>query len=148
VGEDYEAKRFNTAIAAMMELTNALQKARDAGEADRTAWNEAVRLLILMLAPACPHVAEELWERTGGGYSVHQQDWPAFDPALTVRDTVEIAVQVNGKVRARIEVAPDASEETAREVAMTESNVSSQVEGREIVRVIYVPGRLLNVVVK
>ena len=101
-----------------------------------------------MLAPACPHVAEELWERSGGGYSVHQQEWPAVDPALTVRDTVEIAVQVNGKVRARVEVAPDASEEVAREVAMRESNVSSQVEGRDIVRVIYVPGRLLNVVVK
>ena len=148
VGEDYDAKRFNTAISAMMELTNALQRARDAGEADRAAWEEAVRLLILMIAPACPHVAEELWERTGGGYSVHQQDWPAFDPALTVRATVEIAVQVNGKVRARIEVAPDATEDAARAVAMTEANVSSQVEGREVVRVIYVPGRLLNVVVK
>jgi leucyl-tRNA synthetase len=148
VGEDYEAKRFNTAISAMMELTNALQKARDAGEADRGSWNETVRLLTLMLAPACPHVAEELWERAGGGYSVHQQDWPAFDPALTVRDTVEIAVQVNGKVRARITIAPDASEEVARTVAMTDPNVASQVDGHEIVRVIYVPGRLLNVVVK
>src|SRR5690606_15788191 len=118
VGEHYESKHFNTAISSMMELTNTLQKARDAGEADRAAWDEAVRMLILMLAPACPHIAEELWERTGGGYSVHQQDWPTFNPALTVHDTVEIAVQVNGKVRARIELAPDASETTAREVAM------------------------------
>ncbi|MDA0815852.1 MAG: leucine--tRNA ligase [Chloroflexi bacterium] len=148
VSEDYEAKRFNTAIAAMMELTNALQRARDAGEADRDAWSEAVRLLILMMAPACPHVAEELWERTGGGYSVHQQDWPAFDPAITVRDTVEIAVQVNGKVRARVEVPSDASEDAARDLAFVVPNVADQVEGREIVKVIYVPGRLLNVVVK
>ncbi len=148
VGEDYEAKRFNTAIAAMMELTNTLQKARDAGEADRGAWEEAVRLLVLMLAPACPYVAEELWERAGGLYSVHRQEWPAFDPALTVRDTVEIAVQVNGKVRARVAVAPDASEEVARAAAMAESNVSGQLEGRDVVRVIYVPGRLLNIVVK
>jgi leucyl-tRNA synthetase len=148
VGEDYEAKRFNTAIAAMMELTNTLQRARDAGEADRDAWGEAVRLLILMLAPACPHVSEELWARTGGGYSVHQQGWPAYTPALTVRDVVEIAVQVNGKVRARIEVAPDASEDAAREVAFAQPNVAEQVEGRSVVKVIYVPGRLLNVVVK
>jgi leucyl-tRNA synthetase len=148
VGEHYEAKHFNTAIAGMMELTNALQKARDTGEADRAAWEESVRLLALMLAPACPHLAEELWERIGGGYSVHQQDWPAFDPALTVRDTVEIAVQVNGKVRARVELAPDASEDAAREVAFADANVAGQVQGKQVVRVIYVPGRLLNVVVK
>ncbi|MEX2375829.1 MAG: class I tRNA ligase family protein, partial [Dehalococcoidia bacterium] len=148
VGEDYEAKRFNTAIAAMMELTNTLQRARDAGEADRSAWNEAARLLILMIAPACPHIAEELWERTGGTYSIHQQDWPVFDPALTVRDTVEIAVQVNGKVRARIEVPSDATEERAREIAFAQPSIAEQVVGSEVVKVIYVPGRLLNVVMK
>jgi leucyl-tRNA synthetase len=148
VDEDYEAKRFNTAIAAMMELTNTLQRLRDRGQADRAAWDEAVRLLLLMMAPACPHIAEELWVRTGAGYSVHQQPWPAFDPALTVRDTVEIAVQVNGKVRARIEVAPDASEEAARAAALADAQVAGQVEGREVARVIYVPGRLVNFVVK
>ncbi|MEX1021927.1 MAG: leucine--tRNA ligase [Dehalococcoidia bacterium] len=148
VGEDYEAKRFNTAIAAMMELTNALQRLRDHGEADRGAWDEAVRMLILMAAPACPHIAEELWERTGGGYSVHQQAWPEFDAALTVPDTVEIAVQVNGKVRGRIEVAPDAEEAAARDAALADEQVATQVSGRQVVRVVYVPGRLLNFVVK
>ena len=148
VGEDYEAKRFNTAIAAMMELTNTLQRQRDAGQAHRAAWDEAVRLLILMMGPACPHIAEELWERTGHEYSVHRQAWPEYDPALTVRDTVEIAVQVNGKVRARLAVAPDATEDAAREAAQAEPNVAGQLEGREVIRVIYVPGRLLNLVVK
>jgi leucyl-tRNA synthetase len=148
VTEDYEAKRFNTAIAAMMELTNALQRLRDAGEADRAAWDEAVRLLILMMAPSCPHIAEELWERTGGAYSVYNEDWPVFDAALTVRDTVEIAVQVNGKVRARLDVASDATEEAAREAALALPNVAEQVQGRDVMRVVYVPGRLLNFVVK
>jgi len=148
VGEDYEAKRFNTAIAAMMEFTNALQRQRDRKLADKTAWQESVRLLILMIAPACPHIAEELWERTSGEYSVHQQAWPAYDPVLTVRDTVEIAVQVNGKVRARLSVASDASEEDARSAAMEDERVGSQVHGHEVVRVVYVPGRLLNLVVR
>ncbi len=148
VGEHYEAKHFNTAIAAMMELTNALQKRRDQGEADRASWDEAVRLLLQMAAPAVPHIAEELWERVGGPYSVHQQAWPAFDQALTVHDTVEIAAQVNGKVRARITIAPDASEDEARAAAMEDANLASQVTGKEVVRVVYVPGRLLNFVVK
>ncbi len=148
VGEDYDAKRFNTAIAAMMELTNALQRLRDQGQADRATWYEAVRLLLLMAAPACPHIAEELWERVGGTYSVHQQSWPDFDPALTVRDTVEIAAQVNGKVRARILVPAEASEEAAREAALADEHLASQVTGKQVVRVVYVPGRLVNFVVK
>ena len=148
VTEDIERYRFNTMVAAMMELTNALQRVRDSGEADAEAWNEAVRLLLLMLAPSCPHIAEELWERAGHEYSIHQQSWPEFDAALTVRETVEIAVQVNGKVRGRLEVAVDAAEDDVRALAEAEPGVARHLEGREAVRVIYVPGRLLNIVVR
>ncbi len=148
VGEGYEAKRFNTAIASLMELTNAMQRLRDAGSVDRTAWEEAVEALLLMLAPACPHVAEELWTRTGHEYSVHRQSWPAFDPALTVRDTIELPVQVNGKVRARIDVPSEADEATVRGLAEADERVAGYLAGQSIVRCVYVPGRLLNFVVR
>jgi leucyl-tRNA synthetase len=148
VTEDLKAKRFNTAIAALMELTNDLQKLRDEGTTDGTAWEETVSLLTLMLAPPCPHIAEELWQRGGHGYSVHQQAWPEVDQAATVRDTIDLVVQVNGKVRDRIAVAPDADEAAARAIAEATPRVAEQLDGKQIVRAVYVPGRLLNFVVK
>ena len=148
VTDDLEAKRFNTAIASMMELTNDMQRLRDEGTADGHAWFEAKRLLTLMLAPPCPHIAEELWHRAGNTASVHLESWPAFDAAAIVRDTVDVVVQVNGKVRDRIAVAPDASEATARAAAQGSERITEQLDGHEIVRVVYVPGRLLNFVVK
>ncbi|MCC6236923.1 MAG: leucine--tRNA ligase [Dehalococcoidia bacterium] len=153
VTEDLGRYRMNTMIAALMELTNTLQDARATGEADRAAWDEAVELLLLMLAPSCPHIAEELWTRTGHGQdasrgSVHVQPWPAFDPALAARDVVEIAVQVNGRVRERLELPADADEATARAAAEALPKVAEHTTGHEVVRVIYVPGRLLNIVVR
>ena len=148
VTEDLEAKRFNTAIASMMELTNDMQRLRDEGTADASAWGEATRLLALMLAPPCPHIAEELWQRGGGAYSVHHQSWPEYDASAIVRDTVDVVVQVNGKVRDRIAVAPDTDEATARATAERTAHIAEQLAGKEIVRVVYVPGRLLNFVVK
>ncbi|MDA0270577.1 MAG: class I tRNA ligase family protein, partial [Chloroflexi bacterium] len=148
IGEGYESKRFNTVISALMELTNVMQRLRDAGTADRAAWDEAVRTLLLMVAPACPHIAEELWERTGGGYSIHQQSWPLFDPTLAVADTIELPVQVNGKLRARVSVPAEADEAMARAAAEADTRVSIHLEGQTVARVIYVPGRLLNLVVR
>ena len=148
VGEDYEAKRFNTAIAALMELTNELQRLRDAGSADGDAWDEAMRTLALMLAPACPHVAEELWARSGGTGSVHQQSWPAFDPALMERDTVTLVIQVNGKVRGRIEVPAGADEAAARAAALADPRLGEALSTLDVQRAIYVPGRLLNFVAR
>jgi leucyl-tRNA synthetase len=148
VSADIEGKRFNTMIAALMELTNALHTARNAGEADRVAWDEAVDSLLLMMAPSCPHIAEELWARRGHVYSVHEQTWPTHDPALMVQETVEIPVQVNGKVRDRIEVAAEADEATVRAAAEALPRWAELLGGKEPVRVIYVPGRLLNIVVK
>ncbi len=148
VSGDIAGKRFNTAIAALMELTNELQRARDSGQADEATWHATVERLLLLVAPICPHIAEELWERTGHGYSVHLQPWPEHDPTLTTADRVTIAVQVNGKVRDRIEVDADADEEAVRSAAEAAPRVAEQLEGREVVKVIHVPGRLLNLVVR
>ena len=146
VTADLDRFQMNTAVAALMELTNGLAAARDAGPVHRESWDGALRLLALMLAPICPHVAEELWERLGQTYSVHQQPWPAPDAALTARDTIELVVQVNGRVRDRIEVAPDAAEADVRALAEASDRVAAALGGQPPRRVIYVPGRLINLV--
>ncbi len=145
---DIERLRFNTMVAALMEYTNTLWRARESGPQDRAAWDEAIAMLALMLAPACPHLAEELWHRAGDGGFVHRQRWPEADPELVRRDTVELPVQVNGRVRERLEVAADADEATVREAAMASERVRAHVDGHDLVRAIYVPGRMLNLVVK
>jgi leucyl-tRNA synthetase len=148
VTDDIEAKHFNTMLAALMEFTNFLQRVRESGEADEEAWREAIETLLLMIAPSCPHIAEELWERQGGPYSIHQQAWPEYDPALVVQDQVTIPVQVNGKVRERIEVPADADEAAARAIAEAQERIAEQLAGHDITRVVFVPGRLLNYVLK
>ena len=147
VTSDLEGFRFNTAIAHLMELTTALARARDAGGIETATWERSVETLILLIAPLAPHVTEELWERRGKPYSVHQQAWPEFDESLVVEETVEIVVQVNGRVRDRLTLAADASEDEARERALASDRVRGWVEGKEPRRVIYVPGKLLNIVV-
>jgi leucyl-tRNA synthetase len=147
VTEDFEGFHWNTAIAALMELTNTLSKARESGPVDPSAWGDAVRALILMMAPIAPHIAEELWERTGGAYSVHTQAWPEWDPALTQQDEVTLVVQVNGKVRDRIMVPAGLDETRATEIATSSESVKKHLEGATIVKVIYVPGKLVNIVV-
>ena len=146
--EDLERYRMNTVISGLMELTNALQRTRDAGTADRTAWNEAIELLTLMMAPECPHLAEEVWERTGHGYSVHQQAWPTPDPALLRRESVEIPVQVSGRLRERLVVSAEASEAEVRAQAEALPRIAELLAGRQVARVVYVPGRLLNIVLQ
>ena len=143
---DLERFQMNTAVAALMELTNSLARLRDEGPVREESWNGALRLFTLMLAPICPHVAEELWERLGQPYSVHQQAWPAVDAALTARETVELVVQVNGRLRDRLQVSPDADEAEVRALADASERVAAALGGEEPRRVIYVPGRLINLV--
>ena len=147
VTEDIEGFRFNTAIARLMEFTTALARARETGGVGRDEWDRAVETLVLLTAPFAPHVAEELWERRGKAYSVHRQAWPAFDEALAVEETVEIAVQVNGKVRDRLTLPAGAGEDEALELALASERVRGRLGGGAPRRVIYVPGKLLNVVV-
>jgi len=99
-----------------------------------------------LLAPFAPHLAEELWERLGGPYSVHQQPWPAWDAAQVVAGTVTLVVQVNGKVRDRIQVPSDVDDDTVRALALASETVQRYLEGREPRQVIVVPGKLVNVV--
>ncbi len=144
--EDAGTFRFNTMIARLMELTNAMQRAREAPPVDRAAWSEAVETMLLLTAPLAPHITEELWSRLGKPYSIHVQPWPAFDEALARDDEVEVAVQVNGKVRERLVLAIDATEDDARAAAFASERILQLLGGKEPRRVIYVPGKLLNIV--
>jgi leucyl-tRNA synthetase len=145
VTEDLEAFRFNTAIAALMEHTNYLLAIK--GEVGEEEWNNALRAFVLILAPFAPHHAEEMWAAMGESYSVHQQAWPAWNETLIVAEEITLVVQVNGKLRDRIEVRTDITEEAAKELALSSERVRPHVEGREIRKSVYVPGRLVNLVV-
>ncbi len=147
VTDDMEAFAFNTIIAGLMEFTNALIKAQGTPVYGTEPWEEAIETLLLLLAPCCPHIAEELWARTGRPYSVHQQSWPQFDADLAAEEMITLVVQINGKLRARLEAPADISEEAAREAALSDENIQRHIAGREVRKVVYVPGRLVNVVV-
>jgi len=147
VTDDMEKFTFNTIIAGLMEFTNALIKAKETPAYGTEAWEEAVETLLLLLAPCCPHIAEELWERTGRPYSIHQQSWPTFDPDLAADEVITLVVQVNGKVRARLETEAGIGEEAAKEAALSDENVQRHIAGKEVRQIIYVPGKLVNIVV-
>jgi leucyl-tRNA synthetase len=149
VTDDYANLRFNTALAALMEFVNALNKAKDeAPDAVRAPeFAAALDSLLLLLAPLAPHIAEELWHQRGHAESVHAQSWPAYDPALTVDATVTVVVQVNGKLRDKLDVAPDTSEEAFKALALASAKVQSAIEGKVVKKFVYVPGRLANIVV-
>jgi leucyl-tRNA synthetase len=139
---DLEALSFNTAIAAMMEYLNVVR----AG--GRTPERAAVEPLVRMVAPLAPHVAEEMWERLGNGDSIFRTArWPDFDPAKAVADTVEFVVQVNGKLRARMPMPRGIAEAAARDAALADENVLKFLDGKQVRKTIFVPDRLLNLVV-
>ncbi|WP_240223132.1 leucine--tRNA ligase [Rheinheimera hassiensis] len=138
---------FNTAIAAVMELSNKLQKASLATELDRAVMQEAVLALLQLLNPITPHVAQYLWSQLGQSQSIEQTPWPVADEAAMVEDEKLVVVQVNGKVRGKVTVAADATEDSVLAMAKTDDNVSRHLEGVSVRKVIYVPGKLLNLVV-
>jgi len=146
VGEDYENFKFNTAVSALMEFSNVLQDHLQGGGSRSAAWDDAIRTLVLLLAPMAPHICEELWEKLGGRGLVIDAAWPDYDPALTAEPVVTVVVQVGGKVRERLEVAPGLSQEAAVTAALGLEKVKRALEGRAPTRVVYVPDRLLNLV--
>jgi leucyl-tRNA synthetase len=146
VGEDYAEFHFNTALSRLMELTNALGAARDAGLAGADAYAEAVEALLLLLAPMAPHITEELWTRRGKPYSIHQQPWPTFDPALVASDMIELPVQVDGKLRDRLTVAPGTAAEEIERLALASEKVQAYLKGRAPRQVVHIAGRLVNIV--
>ncbi len=146
VTQDLERFQFNTQIAALMEFTNHLNKVWDARSVDAASWKRAVDSFLVLLAPTAPHLAEELWAQRGNQYSVHSQPWPVWDEALAADREVTLVVQVNGKVRDKLTVAADVSEEQAKSLALASDKVKAALDGKQVRRVIYVPGKLVNVV--
>jgi len=148
VTEDLEGFRFNTAVAELMTLQNAMSKGRAAGLAGSGEWHEAVRTMLLLLAPIAPHITEELWDRIGGQGSVHLQGWPEADEEALAVESVQMAVQVNGRVRGQIHAPSGADEAAILALARGEENVAKYLAGGTVVREIVVPGKLVSFVVK
>ena len=147
VHNDLDRFKFNTAIAAMMELSNHLTQAWNQKGVDAGLWRECVEKFLLLLAPFAPHVAEELWERTGHPYSIHNRSFPKWDPEMTVEETITLVVQVNGRLRDRLEAPASISESDVKEMALSSPRVQHHTQNKTIKKLVYVPGRLVNVVV-
>ena len=145
---DLDRFKFNTALAALMELSNSLGQEWEQKGIDSAAWNDAVEVLLLLMAPMAPHVAEELWERTGHAYSIHSQMLPEWDPALAADEVFTLVVQVNGRLRDRIDVPVSITEEEAKKLALDSVGAQQHTSGKTVARVIYVPGKLVNIVAR
>ncbi len=148
VADDLERFRFNTMVAALMEFTNYLARVKEAEAAYEQDWKESIDTLLLLLAPSAPHLAEELWQQTGHDYSIHNQQWPTWDKELVRDEEITLVIQVNGKLRDRVAVPASITEEEARQLAVNRPRLKAYLEGRYITNVIYVPGRLVNLVVR
>ncbi|TAH32454.1 NUDIX domain-containing protein [Candidatus Saccharibacteria bacterium] len=147
ITEDLEANRYNTAIAAAMAQTNLLYKLKVDHLAFNDTWKFALTSLIACIAPFAPHVADELWQQLGAGPTVQKDSWPKWDDSQLATDTLTLAVQINGKVRAEIAVATDADKTVIEDTALANERVREFLGGKTPKRVIYVPGRLVNIVV-
>jgi leucyl-tRNA synthetase len=147
VSDDFGRRQtFNTAIAAVMELCNELGKLDTENEQSRAVTGEALHAVVLMLCPIVPHICHTLWQALGGEGEVMNAHWPTVDESALTRDSIEIVVQVNGKVRAKIEVAADADKATIEALAVEQDNVQRFLEGVTVRKVIVVPGKLVNIV--
>jgi leucyl-tRNA synthetase len=146
VTRDFENFEFNTIVSSLMELLNDMQKFRQDNPGSSKAWDEAVDVYVRMLAPVAPHISEEIWANLGKPYSVHTQKWPAVDEAAAADESITLVLQVNGKVRDRLVVPVSISEADAKAAALANDAVKRALDGRAPKQVIYVPGRLVNVV--
>ena len=144
IGERFN---FNTAISTIMEMVNEMYRYKE-GDVNAGLYAAAIKNLIIILAPFVPHVTEEMWEHLGYGGSVHEQSWPEYDESALVKDTVEIVVQINGKIKEKINIAGDLSREEMEKIAMENDKVKGLTDGKNVVKVIAVPGKLINIVVK
>ena len=145
--DDYGRRHsFNTAIAAIMELTNAIAKFAVNDEQDKAVIKHALDHAIILLSPVAPHMAQALWEAAGKEKLIVDEAWPQADEAAMVKDEVLIVLQVNGKVRSKVSVAADASKDQIEAMALEDENVAKFIEGKTVRKVIVVPGRLVNIV--
>ncbi|MGL4730235.1 MAG: leucine--tRNA ligase, partial [Clostridium sp.] len=146
VTEDGDKMQFNTAIARMMEFTNALSKYLNVKVKNVTFLREVLGDYIKLLAPFAPHFAEEQWEALGMEFSVFNEKWPIFDPAALIKDEVEIAIQINGKIKAKINIPTNLDEEGIKEASLNNETIKENLEGKTVRKVIVIKGRLVNIV--
>ncbi len=146
VTEDLETFSFNTAVAAIMELRNAIQEAQRSQNVSQPIWDEAIDTLLLLLAPSAPHITEELWAQRGHEYSIHQQAWPTWAADIAKEDAVTLVIQVNGKVRDKIETAANQDDDALKAIALASEKIQGWLAGKEPRKVIVVKGKLVNIV--
>ena len=139
---------FNTAIASLMELINEMYKYKELDTRNDGIIREGIETIITILAPFTPHIGEELWTMIGKEGSVFNISWPSYDESALVQDEVEVIVQVNGKLRAKVSMDANISREDMEKVAMEDAKVQAAIEGKDVVKVIAVPKKLVNIVVK
>jgi leucyl-tRNA synthetase len=147
VYEDLDKFKFNTAIAQLMEFSNYLNKTLNTKTVDPLVWNTCIRSFLLMFAPIAPHLAEELWEINGYKYSIHSESFPIWNEELISENVITMIVQVNGKMRDKIEIAIGMEENAVKSLALTSSKIQAHIDGKTINKVIYVPDRLINIVI-
>ena len=147
VTADLERLRFNTMLASLMEFSNYLSKVKERGMVCDSLWREAISHFLLLLAPTAPHLAEELWARTGHSYTIHNQPWPEYDQELAKEEEITLVIQINGKLRDKLLVPASINEADAKELALNRERVKAYIDGRKLTRVIYVPRRVVNIVV-
>jgi len=147
VTRDFERFEFNTVISALMELLNEMVSYKESGGWNSSAWREAVDIYLRMMAPAVPHISEEIWARLGKPYSIHQQDWPEVNEEAAKEEQIELVVQINGKLRDKVIMPADTDEEKAKNLALESKAVQKYLDGKSPRKIIFVPGRLINIVV-
>ncbi|MFH1662967.1 MAG: leucine--tRNA ligase, partial [Chloroflexota bacterium] len=148
ITRDFEKIRFNTMISTLMEFTNYLTKVKEDGSVSGEDWRQSIETLLILLAPTVPHLTEELWQRIGNDYSIHNQRWPEWNEELAREEEITLVVQINGKMRDRLTVPASITEDEARNLALARQKVKAYTENKTIAKLIYIPKRLINLVVK
>jgi leucyl-tRNA synthetase len=148
VTERIEALRFNTVISGLMEYTNALAGLQSQGDWKSKSFHRALETLLILLAPIAPHITEELWALTGHAGSIHQQPWPRYDSLMAKEDLIQVAVQVDGKLRDVIEFSADSSEKEVERIALDRPKIRASLSGKQILNVIVIPGRIVSIVTR
>jgi leucyl-tRNA synthetase len=133
-------------LASLMEFTNYLAKVKESGVVSSSLWREVISRFLLLFAPSAPHLAEELWTRTGHPYSIHDQAWPDYDEGLAQEEEVTLVIQINGKLRDKVLVPSSISEDEAKELALGRERVKAYIDGKKVSNVVYVPRRVVNIV--
>ena len=144
---DLDRFKYNTAISSLMEYTTQISEQHRQGQVSVNVWTTALDNLLIMMSPIVPHLTEELWESIGNSFSIHKQEWPKYDKDLETQEELTLVVQVNGKLRDRIQAPAELEEEGAKQMAFSSEKVEGYLQGKEIKKIIYIKGRLINIVV-